>query len=177
MVTKDFFEEKLDSSEVYKGKILSVLVDKVKLPSGKESIREVIKHNGGVTIIAQPSPSKVVLIKQFRYALRKVLWEVPAGRLNENEDPVHGAKRELKEECGFKANSWESLGVIYPAPGYSSEVLYMFRATDLIEEEPAPDHDENIEIKVVDLKQAWQMVKDGEIIDAKTIAGLSLVMH
>ena len=177
MVTKDFFEEKLDSKLIYHGKILSLLVDSVRLPSGKEATREVIKHNGGVTIIAQPESSKVILVKQFRYSVRKVLFELPAGRLNENEDPVNGAKRELKEECGFKAGAWESLGVVYPAPGYSSEVLYFFKATSLIEEEPTPDADENIEVKIIDLKQAWKMVKDGEIVDAKTIAGLSMVMY
>lgn len=176
MVTKDFHEKKLDSKVIHKGKILTFVEDSVQLLSGRESLREVILHNGGVTIIAQPDSSHVVLVRQFRYAVRKLLWELPAGRINENEDPVHAAKRELKEECGYVAGTWKSLGVVYPAPGYSSEVLYFFKATDLIEEEATPDYDENIETKVVDLKKAWHMVKDGEIVDAKTISGLSMVM-
>jgi len=175
MVIKDFREEQINSNIIHKGKILNLLVDTVRLPSGKEAVREMVQHNGGVTIIAQPTPDKVVLVKQFRYSIRRAILELPAGRLNVNEDPVFGAKRELKEECGFIANSLESLGVVYPAPGYSSEVLYFFRATDLIEDEATPDDDENLEVKIMDLKQAWQMVKDGEIRDAKTIAGLSLV--
>ena len=176
MVTKDFNEKKLTSKVIHKGKVLTFTEDSVLLPNGKESLREVVLHNGGVTIIAQPDPLKVVLIKQFRYAVRKALWELPAGRINEKEDPVNAAKRELKEECGYTASTWSSLGVAYPAPGYSSEVLYFFKATDLREGEAQPDHDENIETKIVDLKKAWQMVKDGEIVDAKTISGLSMVM-
>lgn len=176
MTTKDFKEQKLNSKKMYEGKILTLTVDNVRLPNGKEATREVILHNGGVTIIAQPDPSKVVLIKQFRYTIGKVFWELPAGRLNQNEDPVLAAKRELKEETGYIAKSLEPLGIVYPLPGYSTEVLYFFRATDLIDDEPEPDPDENIEVKVMDLKQAWQMVKDGEIRDAKTIAGIGLVL-
>lgn len=176
MPTKEFKEEKINSKVVHKGKILTLTVDSVRLPSGRESTREVILHNGGVTIVAQPDPSKIVLIKQFRYSIRKVLWELPAGTLHDNEEPLLAAKRELKEETGYIGNTWESLGIVYPLPGYSSEVLYFFKVTDLIDDEPTPDPDENIEVKVFDLKQAWQMIKDGEIRDAKTISGISLVM-
>lgn len=176
MTTKDFKEEKLSSKIIHEGKILTLTVDNVRLPSGRESMRELVLHNGGVTIIAQPDPSKIVLIKQFRYAVRKVLWELPAGTLHNNEDPLLAGKRELKEETGYLANKWDSLGIVYPLPGYSSEVLYFFRATDLIDDEPEPDKDENIEVKVMDLKQTWQMIKDGEIRDAKTVSGISLVM-
>lgn len=176
MTTKDFKEEKISSEKVYKGRILDLTVDKVRLPNGKESTREVILHNGGVTILAQPDPQKIVLIKQFRYSIGKIFWEVPAGRLNLNEDPLLAAKRELKEETGYIANAWSPLGIVYPLPGYSTEVLYLFKATDLIDDEQELDPDENIEVKVVDLQQSWQMVKDGEIRDAKTIAAISLVM-
>ena len=176
MTTKDFKEEKISSQKIHEGKILTYTIDKVRLPSGRESTREVVLHNGGVTIVAQPDLNKIVLIKQFRYAIGKVFWELPAGTLHKNEDPVLAAKRELKEETGYTANSWETLGIVYPLPGYSSEVLYFFKATDLIDDEPEPDPDENIEVKVLDLKQAWAMIKDGEIRDAKTIAGISLVM-
>ena len=177
METKDFKEEKISSKLIHEGKILTYTIDTVRLPSGRESIREVVLHNGGVTIVAQPDPSKIVLVKQFRYAVRKVLWELPAGTLHKNEDPVLAAKRELKEETGYIANKLESMGIVYPLPGYSSEVLYFFKATDLIDDEPEPDQDENIEVKVLELNQAWQMIKDGEIRDAKTIAGISLVMN
>ena len=176
MPIKDFKEEKINSEKIYEGKILTYTVDTVRLPNGRESKREVIIHNGGVTIIAQPDPSKIVLIKQFRYSIGKVFWELPAGTLHKNEDPLLSAKRELKEETGYLANKWESLGIIYPLPGYSTEVLYFFKATDLIDDEPEPDPDENIETKVMDLKQAWQMIKDGEIRDAKTVSGISLIM-
>ena len=176
MKTKNFQEIQISSNKVHEGKILTFTVDKVQLPSGKETIREVVLHNGGVTIIAQPEPEKVVLLRQFRYSVRKVLWELPAGRINTGEDPLSAAKRELKEETGYISNSWESLGVVYPAPGYSSEVLYFFKATDLTDEDANPDPDENIEVKIMDLKHAWQMIKDGEMRDAKSIAGLSLVM-
>ena len=176
MPTKDFKEEKINSKKIHDGKILSLTVDKIRLPNGKESTREIVVHNGGVTIIAQPDPSKIVLVKQFRYAIGKVFLELPAGTLHNNEDPFLAAKRELKEETGYVAKSWEPLGIVYPLPGYSTEVLYFFKATELTDEEPEPDPDENIEVKVLDLKQAWQMIKDGEIRDAKTISGISLVM-
>ena len=176
MTIKDFKEEKLNSKIIHEGKILTLTVDDIRLPSGRQSVRELVIHNGGVTIVAQPEPAKIVLIRQYRYAIGKVFWELPAGTLHKNEDPLNSAKRELKEETGYRANKWESLGIVYPLPGYSTEVLYFFKATDLIDDVPEPDPDENIEVKVMDLKQAWQMIKDGEIRDAKTISGLSLVM-
>ena len=176
MLIKDFKEEKVNSKKVYEGKILSLNVDNIKLQNGKETTREVIIHNGGVTIIAQPAPEKVVMIKQFRYSVGKALWEVPAGRLQVDEVPLHAAKRELKEETGYIANSWEHLGIVYPAPGYSTEVLYFFKAADLVDDVQELDPDENIEVKVFSLKQVWQMIKDGEVRDAKTVAAISLVM-
>lgn len=176
MTIKDFKEEKISSEKVYQGKILDLLVDKVRLANGKESTREVVLHNGGVTIIPQLDPHKIVLIKQFRYSVGKIFWEVPAGRLNVNEEPLLAAKRELKEETGYIAKTWSPLGIIYPLPGYSTEVLYLFKATDLVDDEQELDPDEKIEVKIFDLHQAWQMVKDGEIRDAKTIASISLVM-
>lgn len=176
MTTKDFKEEQISSEKIHEGKVLTFTIDKVRLPGGKESVREVVLHNGGVTIIAQPEPDKVVLVRQFRYAIGKAFWELPAGTLNKNEDPVQAAKRELKEETGYIAGKLESMGIVYPLPGYSTEVLYFFKATDLIDDEPEPDPDENIEAKVFELKQVWKMIKDGEIRDGKTIAGISLVM-
>lgn len=176
MLTKDFKEEKINSKSVYKGKILSLNADNVRLPNEKEALREVVIHNGGVTIIAKPDPSKIIMVRQFRYAIGKSLWEVPAGRLQTGEVPLHAAKRELKEETGYIANNWEPLGIVYPAPGYSAEVLYFFKASDLRDDAQELDPDENVEVKVFDLKHAWQMVKDGEIRDGKTIAAMSLVM-
>ena len=176
MTTKTFKEEKISSQTIHEGKILTYTVDKIRLPNGRESVREVVLHNGGVTIIALPEPTKVVLVKQFRYAIGKAFWELPAGTLHKNENPILAAKRELKEETGYIAKTLEPMGIVYPLPGYSSEVLYFFKATELIDDEPEPDPDENIEVKIFDLKQAWQMIKDGEIRDAKTISGISLVI-
>lgn len=176
MPIKEFREEKISSKTVYEGKILTLTVDKAKLPNGKESIREVVLHNGGVTIIAQPDPEKIVIIKQFRYPIGKAIWEVPAGRLRIGEVPLEAAKRELKEETGYIASSWKQMGIVYPLPGYSAEILYFFNATNLVDDEQELDPDENIEVKVLDIKQVWQMIKDGEIRDGKTIAAISLVM-
>jgi len=176
MSIKDLKEEFISSKTIHTGRILTYTVDTVKLPSGKEGSREIIIHNGGVTLVPMLDSNKVVLVKQYRYPIKKAIWELPAGRVNMGEDPVNAGKRELKEETGYIAGKLESLGIVYPLPGYSTEVLYFFKATELIDDEPEPDEDEYLEVKVFDLKQAWQMVKDGEIRDGKTIAGLSLVM-
>ncbi len=176
MSIKDLKEELISTKVIHDGRILTYTIDTVKLPSGKEGFREVIIHNGGVTIVPQTDQNKVVLVRQYRHPIKKAIWELPAGRVDKNEDPVNAAKRELKEETGYIAGKLESLGIIYPLPGYSTEVLYFFKALDLVDDEPEPDEDEYLEVKVFDLKQAWQMVKDGEIRDAKTVAGLSLVM-
>ena len=177
MTIKDFKETIIESKVIHEGKIISLSVDKVSLPNGKEAIREVVHHNGGVTIIALPDEHSIVLVKQYRYPIGKATWELPAGRLNVNEDPVLGAKRELKEETGFIPKRMDSLGIVYPAPGYSNEVLYFFKATDLIDDEAEPDQDENLEVKVFNIKEAWQMIKDGDMRDAKSIAGISLAIH
>ncbi len=129
MSTKDLKEEFISSKKIHDGRIITYTVDTVSLPSGKEGTREVIIHNGGVTLVALPDPNKVVLVKQYRYPIKKALWELPAGRVNIGEDPVNAGKRELKEETGYIAGKLESLGIVYPLPGYSTEVLYFFKAT------------------------------------------------
>lgn len=162
------------SDLVYSGEIINLRVDTVTC-ANKTVTREVVEHNGGVIIACQPEPNQVVLVKQYRYALDKEIIELPAGRLDKGELPLVAAKRELKEETGYEAKNWKQLAAMYSAPGFCDEVLHLFHATQVLLSEKTPDEDEEIEVMVMNVEQAWQMVINGQIADAKTIAGLGML--
>ncbi len=166
---------KIGSELIYGGQIINLRVDTVK-SDGKTVTREVIEHNGGVIIACQPQPDQVVLVRQYRYALDKEIIELPAGRLNRGEVPLLAAQRELKEETGYHAKSWNQKATMYSAPGFCDELLYFFHATEADLGEKTPDEDEETEVIVSPVKKAWQMVISGDIADAKTIAGLAMLL-
>lgn len=168
-------QHRVTSNLVYKGEIINLRVDTVKC-DGKSVTREVVEHIGGVVIACQPQPDKVVLVKQYRYALDKELFELPAGRLDEGEQPLLAAQRELKEETGYESSHWQEIGRMYSAPGFCNELLYLFRASPAILGQKTPDEDEETEVIVMAVKEAWQKVIRGEIADAKTIAGLAMLV-
>ena len=168
--------EKTISSELkYQGHIVNIRVDDVLLSDGKEHVREVIEHPGGVVVVAILPDNKIVFVRQWRHPIGQDLIELPAGKLNRGEDPFLAAQRELQEETGYIANSWEPLGFVYSTPGFCDEKLYLYKACDLTLAEANPDYGEIINALIIDIDQAWGMIKEGKITDAKTILGLSLI--
>jgi ADP-ribose pyrophosphatase len=168
-------EQRIASKLVYQGRICNLRVDEVK-KGDHTVIREVVEHNGGVVIACQPEPGLVVLVKQYRYPLNRELIELPAGRLEKGEIPLDAAKRELKEETGYSASSWLDLCKMYSAPGFCDELLHVYRAQNVTLGDKMPDHDEETEVIVIPVKEAWQRVMSGQICDAKTIAGIAMLI-
>jgi ADP-ribose pyrophosphatase len=164
-------EETISSTLLQKGKSFSFYHDRVKLPNGKESERNIVKHPGAVSIIAVQD-DEIILIKQYRYATGKYLLEIPAGTLEENEDPFKCAVRELQEETGFAASSWNRLFQCYMVPGYSDEILYFYLAEGLTYVGNRPDEDEDISIQRYGFEEVLSMIESNEIEDAKTIIGV-----
>ena len=161
-------EKTIKSNVVYKGKILDLNCDDVLLPNGNKSIREVIHHNGGVCILAEVD-GKIPLVKQFRYAYGKEMFELPAGKLEKGENSYEAGIRELEEETGLKAESLESLGYMYPSCGYTNEIIYLYKANNVTKTKMHLDDDENIDVYCFTLDEIIEMIMKNEINDAKTI--------
>lgn len=169
------FEEKtMKSDKVYEGKIVNLRIDTVELPDKKYSKREIVEHPGAVGLIPITEDNCVILVKQFRKPVEKFLLEIPAGKLELNEEPRETAIRELKEETGFEAGKIEYLLEFYTSPGFSNEKIHLFLATDLIEGESTPDSGEFIEKVKISIEDLLKMVDRGEIVDSKTIIGINL---
>jgi len=164
-------------SIVFKGRVFSVEVDTVTLPNDREATVEVVRHPQSVVLIPVPEPGKVVLIRQYRVAVNEWLWELPAGSVEEGEEPEAAARRECHEEIGQVPQAMMRLGTFYPTPGYCDEAMVFFKVSSL--ETPAeaapPDDDEDIEVHTVTLVEARDMIRRGEIRDMKTIVGLRLI--
>ena len=165
-------ENTMSSKVVFKGKLLDVRKDQVTLPNGKYATREWIKHPGAVCCVPILPDKKIGLIRQYRYALKKHMIEIPAGKLNWGEDPENCAKRELEEEIGFKANKISFLTNIHPAIGFADEVMWLYLAENLIKTNTKLDDDEFLELIPTKLEDALNMVWNGKITDVKTIIGL-----
>lgn len=169
-------EEKTISSEmIYEGRILNLRKDKVHVKDNKTSYREIVEHNGGVALAAVTPGGKLVMVRQYRKAAEKAVLEVPAGKIEKDEDHRLTAERELKEETGYSAGKIEYITSFYSSIGYSTEVIYLYYATDLTPGETNFDDNESIEILEYDLKEMKEMIFSGEIEDAKTIAAILLV--
>ncbi|MCR5232201.1 MAG: NUDIX hydrolase [Acholeplasmatales bacterium] len=165
-------EKKIDGKVIYDGKIIKVFKDRVLCPNGNESFREIVHHNGGAGVLLINDKEEILLVKQFRYAYKEELYEIPAGKLELNEDPYYAALRELEEETGNQANELEYLGKIYPTCGYSDEVIYLYLARNTKVTKTNFDEDEFIESNFYPLDVVKKMIKDGKIKDAKTICAL-----
>lgn len=172
MAGMDLKEKKIASETIYQGKILNLRVDTVRLPNGKESKREVVEYNGAVAIVALTAENDVVLVRQYRYPAQREFLEIPAGKLEPGESPLACAQRELMEETGASSEKWRELCSFYSTPGFSTELMHIFLARDVNFTEQRLDEDEFVEVKRVSLPTAWQMIKDGKIYDAKSIAGI-----
>ncbi len=163
-------EEKTIKSEcLYNGRVISLSVDEVELPNGEKAKREVVKHNGGVCVIAEDNDGNIMFVRQFRYPYKEVVLELPAGKRDSStEDPLVCGKRELREETGAVAKRYFDLGNLYPTPGYCAEIIWLFGACDLSFCEQELDNDEFLAVEKIPLEQAVKMVLDGKISDAKT---------
>ncbi len=168
----EFNEKTLQSNVVYDGRIITVLSDSVELSDGHKSFREVVKHSGGVVILAFKDEDTILLVKQYRYPIGETVLELPAGKLEKGEDPFEAAKRELEEETGYCANKWTDLGYINTSPGFSDEKLYLYLAQDLEYTHCHPDEGEIIQAFEYKYDDVLKMIDNGEINDAKTICGL-----
>lgn len=166
------FEEKtIQTEKIYEGRIINVRVDDVSLPNGETSKRELISHQGGVAIIPVTREGKILFVKQYRKAIEKTLIEIPAGLIDEGEDPSETAVRELEEETGYTAKNISFVTSFYPSPGYTDELNYIYFSNELerLEEIIHGDDDEFIEVIALTLTEAKQYVRDKKIHDAKTI--------
>ena len=168
----DFKEKQIKSVKLYDGKVVKLFVDEVVCPNNNISQREIVKHNGGVCILAIVD-GKVILEKQYRYAYDEVLYELPAGKLEANEDPLFAGKRELLEETGYEAKELIDYGKMYPTCGYSNEIIYMYVADGLRKKQQNLDEDEFIELEFISLEKVVEMINQGIIKDAKTICLIS----
>ena len=165
-------EEKLESQTIYQGHIITVTQDTVRLENGDHARREVVHHHGGAAVVPVGENGEVYLVRQFRYPMGRELLEIPAGKLEPGEDPKTAALRELEEECGLTADRVIDLHPIYPSVGYDTEVIYIYLATGLHETECHPDADEFLDRLSCPLDTLVEMVMNGEICDAKTVAGI-----
>lgn len=165
-------EKTLKEDYIYKGKILNVRVDEVELPNGAKSKREIIEHSGGVVILALHANGNVSFVNQFRYPYKKVVLELPAGKVEKGEDPLETGKRELKEEVGLTAKRYINLGEYYPTTGYCEEIIYMYLALGLTNGEQDLDENEFLSIETMPIDKAVDMVLKGEIRDGKTQTAL-----
>jgi ADP-ribose pyrophosphatase len=165
--------ETVSSKKIYSGKIFDITLDRIR-EGDIEYERDIISHNGSAVIVPVFSDLTVALVKQYRHPARKYLFEIPAGSLNANESPEIGAHRELEEEIGVSAGKMEKLSEFYVSPGFLSEKMFVFLATDLMETAQNLEDDELIEIEKLTFKRAFEMIQNNEIEDAKTIVGLIL---
>ena len=168
----DYTEEKLRHVNTYKGVIVDVETDMVRLTNGNITIREVVRHPGGVCVLALDEGERVAVVRQYRYPFAAHLLELPAGKLEYGEEPLSAAKRELSEETGLSAERWDSLGALYTSPGFSTEKLYLYLASGLHQGQAHPDPNEFLDVEKIPLAELVERVERGEICDAKTVAGV-----
>lgn len=167
---KQFEEITIKRKEVFNGNLISLYVDDVTLPDGKQSTREIVKHPGAVAVIAITSENKIVLVKQYRKPLERTLVEIPAGKIEPEEAPEITARRELEEETGYTTNELTYVTSFYTSPGFADEIIHLYFTNNLVrlEELVTGDEDEFIEIIELTLEEAEQYIQENKIYDAKT---------
>jgi ADP-ribose pyrophosphatase len=173
----DIQPEVLSHDRVFDGKVFDVDRDRVRMPNGRTVTVDVIRHARSVVLMPVPEPGSVILIRQYRYAVNRWLWELPAGSVDEGEQPEAAARRECHEEIGQVPDTIVRLAALYPTPGYCDEEMLFFRVSGLSTptEAAAVDEDEDIEPRVFTLGEAREMIRRGEIVDMKTVVGLALI--
>ena len=165
-------ERTLSSQLIYEGRAVKLRVDTVQMPGGRQTTREIVEHADCVAVIAIDADDNVLLVKQFRKPVEKELLEIPAGGIEPGEDPVNCVCREMREETGYLPRTVERIGGFYSAPGYCTEYLYLYLATDLISSPLCAEDTESIKLVRVPISQIPSLITSGRICDAKSIAGL-----
>lgn len=155
---------------IHQGNLITLRKERVDLRNGGHTYFDIVKHPGGAVIAAINEQNEICLLRQWRHAMQKTIWELPAGCLEPNEPPLATAKRELEEEAGVVASNWAELGEIHPSPGFSNEILYLFEARDLSEGVVKLDAAEQLEAHWLALDKVLEMARSGQITDAKTLA-------
>jgi ADP-ribose pyrophosphatase len=163
------YEKTIKSETLYEGKILTLRKEAVRLANGQVGQREIVDHGPAVVVLPFTEPDQVFLIKQYRKAVDQVLIEAPAGLINPNEAPFAAAKRELREETGFEADTWQKVGEAYPTPGFCNEYMYFYLASGLVKGEQDCDDDEFVEVFPMTIQELGRRVQDGTLNDVKTI--------
>ena len=165
-------EKTISSQLIYDGRVVKLRVDTVRMPGGRETTREIVEHSDCVAIVAIDGNNNVLLVKQFRKPVEKELLEIPAGGIDPGEDPVTTVRREMQEETGYLPQKVERLGGFYSAPGYCSEYLHLYLATDLTPSQLYAEDTESIKLTRVPISQIPSLIASGSICDAKGIVGL-----
>jgi ADP-ribose pyrophosphatase len=165
----------MSTRHIYKGKIVTLNVDTITLPNGVTVDLEVVRHPGASAVVPLKEDGTVVLIRQFRHAAGGFIYEIPAGKLSPGEEPLACAARELEEEIGYRAESFNLLSSIFTAPGFTDEVIHIYKATGLTKGRQQLDRDEVLEVVEMPLDETIEMIRTGAIHDAKTIVGLQAV--
>lgn len=167
-------ETTVSSDLIYTGKTIQLRVDTVEVPNKGYQKREIIEHKGAVAIVAITDDNKVVLVKQYRKAIEKEIYELPAGKIEIGETPLECAIRELKEETGYSVDSLKLIHKYYTTPGFSNQLVFIYLAKNLIPGESQLEEDEFLEVYEIDREEAYNMVINNEICDSKTVIGLLL---
>jgi ADP-ribose pyrophosphatase len=165
------------SKNIFQGKIFDLRQDQIEMPNGNLSTFDILEHPGAVVIIPKDDDKNIWLVRQYRHAVGGMILELPAGTLETNEEPIDCANREIQEEIGMRAKSMIDLGKIYNAPGYSTEIMQIFFAENLSASVLPMDEDEIIEVEKYSINEIKQMIISGEIVDAKTIAGIFMLTN
>jgi ADP-ribose pyrophosphatase len=173
----NFYEKTISSQQIFAGRIINVKVDTVELPDGSTSTREIVGHAGAVAILPLDKDGSVWMVRQYRKALERVLLEIPAGTLEPGENPQDCAVRELEEETGLSADSWEPILSYYSAPGFCDEQLHLYLARGLKAGESHTDKDEFVEVVKMSLEDAYKAIFTGEIIDGKSIIAIQYAYY
>ena len=169
--------ERLSHERIFDGKVFDIDRDRVRLPNGRQVAVDIVRHPRSVVLLPIPEPGHVVLVRQYRYAVNRYLWELPAGSVDPGEEPEAAAKRECHEEIGQIPETVVRLAALFPTPGYCDEEMLFFRVSGLAvpDDAAAVDEDEDIESKTFTLADAREMVRRGEITDMKTVVGLGMI--
>ena len=169
-------EETLESETAFSGKLIDVRRDTVRLPNGRTATREIVEHPEVVAILPLLDDGRIVMVRQYRKAVDRILLEVPAGGIDGEESPEHAVRREMKEETGYAVGEMERLTAFYTSPGFTTEYMYLYRAGRLIPGDPTEENDE-LEVLHLSVDEARRRARDGEIVDAKTLLAVWYAGH